>query len=801
MQISQHVRVRGERWRVADICAFEDCQLVTLSSLTPPDVGAERQILAPFDTIEPIDPIDGPRRHRIVRGRRWRRACRSLIAADTPPGRLRSARLARFDLLPHQLEPALAVLRGNGSRVLLADEVGLGKTIQAGLILAELRARGAIARLLVLTPAGLRDQWARELSARFAIEAAAVDTPTLRRLAATLPIGVNPWTTVPMAVASVDYVKRPEVLPAVAACRWDVVIVDEAHGVASHSERHDAVEMLASRAAYVLLVTATPHSGDRRSFVSLCGLGSTADDELVVFRRSRADVGFAARRHVHTLRIRPSAAEWRMHALLGRYSDAVRAEGHDGWLALSVLHKRALSSAWSLARSVERRLPSADRPLGGQLALPLGDPDGDRATADEPPAWPEDIGLADAAHERRLLTALASAARLASIRETKLSALDRLLRRTAEPAIVFTEYRDTLLHVHRQLARPTVVLHGGLSRDDRARALAAFSRGPQTVLLATDAAGEGLNLHHACRLVINLELPWNPMRLEQRIGRVDRIGQRLAVHAVHLVAAGTGEERVLSTLKERLARARADIGAPDVFGADAEQATARIVVAGETAAPETGELEDRTSNVVGLTVNLREEAADEARRLARARALTGEQDDEARLEGDGPWVMVSRRRTTRQQMGGRALLVWRFTCDDECGRPVESRIVPVMVPLTGARGKWRGSARIGQWLRELDTTVRPSVEQAVDDWRRSVEANIRGFVSTRLRREEAMAGHSTPQAFQPGLFDRRADRLHETIRAAAADGDRRRAGRLAALARATTLTSPPAQLLLVLVPR
>ena len=179
MQISQHVRVRGERWRVADIRAFDDCQLVTLSSLMPPDVGAERQVLVPFDTIEPIDPIDGPRRHRIVRGRRWRGACRSLLAADTPPGCLRSARLARFDLLPHQLEPALAVVRGKGSRILLADEVGLGKTIQAGLIVAELRARGAIDRLLVLTPAGLRDQWSQELSTRFAIEAPAVDAQTL----------------------------------------------------------------------------------------------------------------------------------------------------------------------------------------------------------------------------------------------------------------------------------------------------------------------------------------------------------------------------------------------------------------------------------------------------------------------------------------------------------------------------------------------------------------------------------------------------------------------------------------------
>ena len=246
----------------------------------------------------------------------------------------------------------------------------------------------------MLTPAGLRDQWAQELSARFAIEAPAVDAQTLRRLAATLPIGVNPWTTMPMAVASVDYVKRPEVLPAVAACRWDAVIVDEAHGVAGHSERRAAIEMLASRAAYVLLVTATPHSGDRRSFVSLCGLGSAADDELVVFRRSRSDVGFAARRHVHTLRVRPSAAEWRMLALLARYSDAVRAEQGvpaDAWLALSVLHKRRCRapgrsrSRWS----DDSCRPWPTGPIGGQLALPLGDPDGDRATADEPPAWPD----------------------------------------------------------------------------------------------------------------------------------------------------------------------------------------------------------------------------------------------------------------------------------------------------------------------------------------------------------------------------------------------------------------------------
>src|SRR5207245_9943771 len=134
-----------------------------------------------------------------------------------PSGSLMSSRLARIDLLPHQLEPALAVLRGLGSRVLLADDVGLGKTIQAGLIVSELRALGAADRVLIITPAGLRDQWAHELSARFGIEAAVLDVRALRRSVATLPVGVNPWQTVPVAIASIDYIKRTEVLAAAGA--------------------------------------------------------------------------------------------------------------------------------------------------------------------------------------------------------------------------------------------------------------------------------------------------------------------------------------------------------------------------------------------------------------------------------------------------------------------------------------------------------------------------------------------------------------------------------------------------------
>jgi superfamily II DNA or RNA helicase len=795
------VRLRGARWRVVDIHVYDACRVVTLAGLAPPHLGVERRVIEPFDR---VDPIERRREPRVVGAERWRRACRALIGADTPAGSLAAARSARIELLPHQLEPALAIVAGLGTRVLLADAVGLGKTIEAALIGAELLARGWIERILVLTPSGLRDQWRQELSERFGLDATVVDATELRRRAAALPIGVNPWSTAPLAIASIDYVKRAEVLPAVSACRWDVVVLDEAHGVAGDSDRHLAARTLCARAPYVALLTATPHSGDQTTFDALRRLGSLDADPLLVFRRTRAELRIQPRRRVHTLRVRPTRSERRMLSALARYGTAVRTETNGAWLALSVLHKRAFSSAWALLRSVERRLTMLAGTAAAdaeQMALPLIDASGEFLPADDEPEWPADLTLSDPIRERRLLAAVEAACRAVGSSESKIGALARLLRRTSESAIVFTEYRDTLLHLQRRLAGlPVIALHGGLTRQERTQALAAFSSKTRSILLATDAAGEGLNLHRACRLVVNLELPWNPMRLEQRIGRVDRIGQHRAVHAVHLVARNTGETRIFDRLKARIDRAQSVLGAPDPLGLN-ERQMARLVMTGDGDSAIDSQPEAPIYDVVAP--DLCAAAIAEAQRVRVARLFTRQRDEAAlaALDGDGPWIITAAgRRRLRSPLGSKALTIWRVALHNEAGRVLASRLAGMTIDGIARVRTQRDVKRI---VHDLGERLAGDADASSREWRASAAAAIHVLMAARLARERAIAkavDRAGLAPFQPGLFDKRAEREHDAWIDVRIEAQREAAVRIAALENGAAIVCTSFDLLLAVLP-
>jgi len=778
LHVGELVHARRDRWRVVDTKAFDGCQLITMAGATAANYGVERRLLAPFDAIERVPSSHAP---RLVGAGRWRRALRDLLHRGAP-GELRATVTANIDLLPHQLQPALAVVRGLGCRLLLADDVGLGKTIEAGAIVAELRMRGAADRVLILTPPGLREQWAQELLHRFDIRADIVDFRGVRERIATLRPGLNPWTTWPVAIASVDYVKRPEVLRAVVARPWDVVIVDEAHRVANDGDRHDAVASIASHAGYVILLTATPHSGDTQAFESLCGIGAL-DDRLLVFRRTRRALTSAVERRAHRLLVRSSTAERRMHARLTDFERAVHAErgdaDRDAWIALAVLRKRAFSSAQAFNLSIARRLqtlaPAAVAPA--QLPLPL-DEYGELDGADDAPPWQAVLGLQDVDRERRLLTSMSAAAAAAAGRETKLAALGRLLRRIDEPLIVFTEYRDTLAHVARSIQEPVSVLHGGLTRYERAAALRAFTEGRRRILLATDAAGEGLNLHQSCRIVINLELPWNPMRLEQRIGRVDRIGQRRTVHAFHLVATGTGEEQLLAELRERIAHAQTEIGAPDPFG-------------NEPATPE---------HV--LPSGLADVSAEIARlRLLRALAVPATLRRRPPFESDRPLITFARHRSTRRRLRRQMLFLWEVDVEDRARRPVATCVVATALVLTDSPST-RSELKAVVALRSAELVH--CVESAAYGWRLQVIEGCRRFASARIARERGIQSSidSRPRAgVQPGLFDGRtghAEAADQAARAEMSDAIAQRIALLESIAGVDTTSRP--RLRLVLLP-
>ncbi len=552
--------MRGNRYVVDEALTFTDCTILSLSPADPTPDNRSCRLLLPFD--RPTKSTNPPK-VRVFSRRRWMRHLHTVLADLRVFDELRAAPRASIDILPFQLEPALALISGRASRFLLADEVGLGKTIQAGLMIAELQQRGWCERALIVTPAGLRQQWADELERRFTLHAVVIDAAALFALTSALPHDVNPWTTERVFITSIDFIKQAEVLRGLCLQPWDILIVDEAHQASAASLRYAAVKTLADRSRHVVLLTATPHAGDDAAYRILCDLGRVdRSDRILLFRRTRQQAGLRRTRRVHLLPVRLSPEAMEMHHALAAYVArlwriAQRTGRRELQLVAMVLSKRAFSSARSLAASIERRLAaiSGAIQITAQCSLPF-DPDTD--SADEAP-YPVAPAFDRQDEEETALRRLLAAAARAHVDEGKIRVLGKLLRRVREPIIVFTEYRDTLDALESAIGdlRTTTKLHGGQTPQQRKGAVGAFKAGAADLLLATDAGAEGLNLQSRCRLVINLELPWNPTRLEQRIGRVDRIGQRHTVHAINLFAEGTAESAVLAGLLRRVERIHA----------------------------------------------------------------------------------------------------------------------------------------------------------------------------------------------------------------------------------------------------
>jgi hypothetical protein len=763
--------IRRCRWRVRR--AHRDRDIVRL------DVSGQSgdaTFLAPFDRPVPAAIRD---RFRYRRPQHVIARFAALLARSASCRAINAAIDARIDILPYQLEPTLALL-GSARRVLIADAVGLGKTIQAGLAIAELARLSPNLRALVVVPASLRPQWVDELRAHFHLDVFHADAAGVNDLARSSRRGDVPWDRPGVWLASLDYLKQPHVFPGVASAAWDLLVLDEAHGACGVSDRHAAADALARRARRVLLLSATPHQGDDTKFSRLLDLGALPleHEDIVVFRRTRDQLGMSADRRVRWHLIRPSTAERQVLRGLGDFETFVlRSAGdahqHAAILLLSVFRKRALSTMGAFVTSIDRRLAWLSARVGSIEPAPSRQPrlhfdDDDDAFAPDEQEWlTADVGIS-ADRERSWLRRLSNLGRIASHDECKLRHICSLLRRAREPVAVFTEFRDSL-HVvlnRIQTIRPAAVLHGLLSADAQRDQLKRFLTGDASILLATDVASQGLNLQTRCRWVLNLELPWNPARLEQRAGRVDRIGQRRRVHIGLLVSRHDAEGGMLARLARRTLTAERSLGG-DALCVTASEAGVRAHLLAGVPIVEV----ERSPRTVRTCDAWKRPARVAGNRLRRRRALAGVW--RAPSGGGRPaWTRLNPCSALRRLCADGGLLCFSVPLIDGAGAVIEQCCVVVRVP-----------AGAGLPSAAVIAAARYMASRVVQPRARRLRRLRAGAHDRCVALERAIAGiltcDLTPAELQPGLFDRRALRAGESGAEAVAAIQRRLDERLA----------------------
>lgn len=587
--------------------------LVTLASIEDDALGEELEVVWEIEAGARIleraglptpDGFDDPDRlSAFLHAVRWG----ALTDADYQT--LQSPFRSGITIEDYQLDPVVRAIQMPRANLLIADDVGLGKTIETGLVVQELLLRHRARTVLVVCPASLQIKWRDEMKDRFGLEFRIVDTQLLKELRRSRGIHVNPWTHFPRLIASIDWLKSAiplqmfrDVLPAHPTYPrpFDILIVDEAHNIAPSgsenyvldSQRTQAIRALTPHFEHRLFLTATPHNGYQESFTSLLELlddqrfarGIVPDREQlarVMVRRLKEDIvdwrgePRFPKREIIPIEVEYSAEEKQLHKALVEYSDlrqkSSTEEGHRyaTHFVLKLLKKRLFSSPAAFAQTLEKHRRTlagvtGRRPIGKQavrvLRRAIGETEEDYADDER---FEEMLGEAvDTAttlipsisdRERNLLHQMTEWAESARNRaDSKVEALVKWLESHLRPegnwtdarVIVFTEYRATQNYLVEMLAthgftegNRLMTMYGGMDVERREQIKAAFQASPQDsevrILVATDSASEGIDLQNHCNLMIHAEIPWNPNRLEQRNGRIDRHGQRKREVLIH----------------------------------------------------------------------------------------------------------------------------------------------------------------------------------------------------------------------------------------------------------------------------
>lgn len=638
----QRVTVRRRPWVVTDVvrstAASDDparaaeaaaTHLVKLSSLESDGRDEELRVVweleqatdihDQYELPSPLNGFDDPGRlDAFLDAVRWG----AIASADKTA--LQAPFRSGVEIQDYQLDPVVRALSMPRTNLLIADDVGLGKTVEAGLVMQELMLRHRARSMLIVCPAGLTLQWRDEMRDKFGLDFRIVDTKMMRELRRAAGPYANPWTHHPRLIVSIDWLKRErslrmlrEVLPQIPEYprAFDLLVVDEVHTCAPSgtgkyavdSQRTEAVKLLAPHCEHRLFLSATPHNGFLESFTALLELlddnrfargvkPSSEQLSRVMVRRMKSDLPPLwngkprfPKRVPHALEIDHNDRTREAYAKLAEYARSRRGDqgaGKAGRTAAdfvtTLLKKRFLSSPKAFAETVHTHLDT----MKSRQAHPATGPEEPTPSVRVLRPLIDGIDEAEEADEQeqaeaaqRALTAARQAMRPLTDREhTLLKELDVWAAEAGkrpdakferfrewldaivcpdgpkgawqdQRVIVFTEYRDTQRWLYGQLlaagypAERITQLYGGQQQDDRERVKQVFQESPDLspvrILLGTDAASEGINLQAHCHRVLHWEIPWNPNRLEQRNGRVDRHGQKAdQVDVFHFVPRG-----------------------------------------------------------------------------------------------------------------------------------------------------------------------------------------------------------------------------------------------------------------------
>jgi len=612
-ECGQLVEVRRRQWIVADISKSSistgnkaEQHLVTLSSLDDDAVGDELQVIwqlepgaqvletaglpsiTGFDSHEKLEAfLDAVRWGAVTN------ADRSFLQAPFRSG---------ISIEDYQLDPLVRAVDMARANLLIADDVGLGKTIEAGLVIQELLVRHRARTVMVVCPASLQIKWQTEMQEKFGLEFRIVDTDYVKKLRRERGIHVNPWTSYPRLISSMDWMKCGEgyrlikdILPPHIAYprKFDILVVDEAHNVAPssactysiESQRTKLIRSLAPHFSHRIFLTATPHNGYQESFTSLLELlddqrfaRTVMPDEKqlqrVMVRRLKSDIvdhngnPIFPKRKLKCLEVNYSEDERQIHNVLHEFTKERLASikgtrfAYGSEFVYMLLKKRLFSSPLAFAITLSKHKETLEKGITRiSDQAKLDDRILRKAIQKTEEEYSDDTQVEDAQNDvveaaselapaltdkqKDLLNQLSNWAEksrnnIDSKAKAIIDWIEEFLKTggqwNGKRVILFTEYRATHAWLHQILTAHgyggdrLMFLHGGMSGDDREVVKAAFQAHPDIspvrILLATDAASEGIDLQNHCNFLIHIEIPWNPNVMEQRNGRIDRHGQK-----------------------------------------------------------------------------------------------------------------------------------------------------------------------------------------------------------------------------------------------------------------------------------